>query len=81
MFKTKSLSSFIQKPDYALRECLEGPVEITGGEEPFGIMTAEYLRKLLADSLLADHLDQILAKMKKMAAFRKIKSWVFSIHE
>lgn len=65
MFTTKSLSSFIGQPDDILRECSTGPVELTGGDQPYIIMTQEYLRRLLTDTYLADHLDEILTRLRK----------------
>lgn len=65
MFKTKPLAAFIEQPDHSFRECIEEPMEITGGEQPYVVMTMEYLRRLLADSNLADHLDGILERLER----------------
>jgi len=65
MFTTKPLSSFIGQPDDILRECSTGPVELTGGDQSYILMTQEYLRRLLTDIHLADHLDDILTRLRK----------------
>ena len=64
MVTIKSLKSFMQQPDDVLRDCHAGPVEISGGEQPYVIMTVDYLQRLLTDTALADTLDEIFACVK-----------------
>ena len=71
MLITKSLNSFIQHPNDILKECHTGPVEITGGEQSYILMTSEYLKRLLIDSYIAANLDKILAKLKNNGRISK----------
>ena len=64
MFAIKQYNEFIQQPDSTLEACQAGPVEITGEKNSYVIMTTEYLRRLLTDTILANQLDKILTEMK-----------------
>ena len=76
MFAVKPLNEFIEQPHNTLKECQAGPIEISGEEQSYVLMTAEYLRRILADSLLANELDEILGRLKinKSVAEEKIMS-------
>jgi hypothetical protein len=64
MFAVKPYNEFIQQPVTTLEECQNGPIEISDEKQSYVIMTAEYLRRLLADSSLANQLDKILLQLK-----------------
>ncbi|MBC8186351.1 hypothetical protein H8E88_35155 [candidate division KSB1 bacterium] len=65
MLLTKRSTKSFELPQDLLNECKTGPVEISDDEQPYVIMTTEYLRRLLADASLGNHLDNILKKLKK----------------
>ena len=71
MWTTKSLDSFIRKPTEIIKECKLGPVEITGGDQSYVVMTSEFLRRLLTDSYIAANLDKIIAKFKNNGEISK----------
>ena len=64
MFAAKSLNEFVQQPYDTLKECQNGPIEISSEEQSYVLMTAEYLRRILADTFLANQLDEILVRLK-----------------
>ena len=65
MFTEKTLTFFIKQPENVLRACHDGPIEITGNDHSYVVMTREYLQRIIKDMHLADHLDRILSRLKK----------------
>lgn len=65
MFTEKPLTLFIEQPQDILQACHNGPIEITGNDHSYVVMTTEYLQRIIKDMHLADHLDKILARLKK----------------
>ena len=61
---TRPENKSFELPQDLLDQCKTGPIEISGGEQPCVIMTTEYLRRLLADASLANHLDNVLNEIK-----------------
>jgi hypothetical protein len=65
MFIEKSINSFIEEPSDTLKACHDGPVELTGNDQSYVLMTKGFLNRLLSDISLANNLDKILARMKR----------------
>jgi len=64
MIITRPANKSFELPQDLLDLCKSGPIEISGDEQPYVIMTTEYLRRLLADASLGNHLDNVLDKLK-----------------
>ena len=81
MSVVKPLNEFIQKPHNTLKECQAGPIEISGEEQSYVIMTAEYLRRLLADTFLVNQLDEIFIRLKNRKGISENKITGILEHE
>ncbi|MBN2012455.1 hypothetical protein JW960_24210 [candidate division KSB1 bacterium] len=81
MATIRTLKTFVEKPFDVLKESRSGPVEISGDEQPYVIITADFLRRLQIDTSHANQLDETFARLKKCSGVSEAKIMSVLRHE